>query len=246
LQNQKRAAKFFLEIKNRASAVVANSQSVADYVHAGTVIPNSFESELARLWQAPSSKEKFVIGVFGSLGNLNPIEPLLRVLTELKREKPGLYEKIKVLQIGQVDSNWLKNQLTEHGHNEIFDIKGYQGRSRAIPLLSEAALFYFGVAPEIGPGVTPIRLYTIMSSGRLALAFAPGGSEVERLLDSTGCGFRFDYDNIDKAVNFLTIQAEKFLNGESNIRPMPDYSKEYAEEKMVEKFARVFESVLKS
>jgi len=244
--HKNKAKELLSQIKASSKSIVANNQSVADYVGADTVISNSFESELVKLWRPPLSREDFVIGLFGSLGDLNPIAPMLEVLTIIKEINRNLYDKTKVLQVGQVDKNWLTEQLVRQGHKDKFEFMGFQDRKKAVQILSESALFYFGLAAEIGSGVIPIRLYTLLASGRPILVFAPPGSEVDNLLTGTGSGFSFDKNGFEEAAQFVIERAEKYETDITSFTEIPEYAQQFSSDKMVERFARLFDRLLNS
>ncbi|HEX2896566.1 MAG TPA: hypothetical protein VHP63_00765 [candidate division Zixibacteria bacterium] len=241
-----RARELLNEINSSARAIVAVNQSVADYVGASEIIPNSYDSQLAKKWRAPLNKEKFTIGVFGTISELTPIEPLLKVLAALKSRNQDLPPKVKVVQVGLVDAAALAKSVREYGLQDIFDLHGYQPREKAIEILSEAALFYLGVDPKSGFGLTSNRVFTLLSSGRPILAYAGKGSELDKILASTENSFRFEDNALEAAVGFVANKAESHLKGETKYVAEPDCAKEYSSERMVEKFARLFDHTTRS
>jgi len=243
-ESKKARAKVLLnEIKSSAKAIVAVNQSVADYVGASVIISNSYDSKLAKNWRSPLNKDMFTIGVFGTISELTPVEPLLKVLAALKNEKGKLYSHIRVIQVGLAEVTSLKSRLREFGLENVFDLHGYQPREKAIEILSEAAIFYIGVNPKTGFGLTSNRVFTLLSSGRPMLAFAGKGSELDKILAPTGNAFRFDDNSVQAVVEFLAKKIESYLTGNSNFVSEPDYAKEYSSDRMVEKFARLFDQV---
>ncbi len=238
------ASRLLNEIKSSANAIVAVNESVGNYVGAKSVIPNCYDSQLARLWRIPEDKSQFTIGVFGTIGELTPIEPLLKVMQLLKQLRPDLYLKIRILQVGQVDMIRLKRQIAEYGLQGIFEIKQYQKRKKAIEFLSDAAMFYIGVSLNKGKGLSTNRIFTLLSSGRPILAYAGSGSELDRIISPYHKSQRFDDGSIREAANFLLRMAEEFLSGNSSFKIEPDYAKEFSDDKMVEKFVSVFEQIL--
>ena len=244
-KSKQKAKQLLTEIKSNACAVVANNESVGQYVGATSIIHNCYDSELAALWRTPTRRDRFVIGLFGTIAESNPVDPLLKVLDSIKKRRPNLFSKIRVLQVGQVDLPWLKQQLIDYEQQDIFEIRQYQSRKKAIELLSEAALFYFGLSADKGQGITPIRVYTLLASGRPILAYAPSGSEIDKVVAKYEYGFRFDDSTIDKASDFVCRQAERFFSGDLSFNIVPDYVAQFSSERMVEKFARLFDEVLR-
>ena len=243
-KSKQKAKRLLTDIKSNASAVVANNESVGQYVGANSIIPNCFDSELAALWRTTARTDQFVIGLFGTIADSNPIDPVLKVLDSIKKSHPKLFSKIRVLQVGQVDVRWLREQLIAYELQDSFEIRQYQNRRKAIELLSEAALFYFGLSADKGHGITPIRLYTLLASGRPILAYAPSGSEIDKVIAEDGSSFRFDDTTIDKASDFVCRQAERSLAGDLSFNIVPEGVAQFSSEKMIEKFARLFDEVL--
>lgn len=241
-----KAKKLLNDFKQSAHGIVAVNQSVADYVGASEIISNSYDTNLAKKWLMPLDKERFTIGVFGTISNLTPIEPFLKVLAELKRKNENLFSKMKVVQVGLADLDLLSKRVSEFGLENIFELRGYEPRERAIQSLSESALFYLGVDPKAGFGLTSNRVFTLLSSGRPILAHTWQGSELEKLIAPTGNSFRFDENTVDAAVDYLTNKVESYSRGEANFAAEPEYAKEYSSDRMVEKFARIFDQLTKS
>jgi glycosyltransferase involved in cell wall biosynthesis len=239
--SKKNKAKELLdEIKSFANSIVAVNESVARYVGAKSVVTNCYDSNLAKQWKKPQLKHRFTIGVFGTISDLTPIEPLLMVLQTVKKSRPEIYSHIRVFQVGQVDSKWLKQKVKDFGLKDIFDIREFQTRAKAIELLSEAALFYVGVSPEQGFGLTTNRIFTLLSSGRPILAYTVSGSEFDRIISHSVNSFRFDDSNTAEAGRYLSQTAQKYFNGDLSIDVEPASVREFSSDRMVEKFVTLF------
>jgi len=232
------------EIKNSSKSVMAVNESVATYVGAQSVITNSYDSKLAKLWRTPANRKIFTIGIFGTISDLTPIEPLLTVLQTVKKNRPEIYSHIRVLQVGQVDAKWLNKKINEFGMEDIFHIREFQTRGKAIELLSEAAMFYVGVSPDRGFGLTTNRIFTLLSSGRPILAYAAAGSELNRIISHSADSFRYDGGRIEEAGRFLSETAEKYLNGDLSIDSGASSVREFSSERMLEKFVTLFNQTL--
>ncbi len=241
---QQKAKQLLDELKSSANSIIAVNDSVAKYVGAPSVITNSYDSKLVKLWRRPSKRDTFTIGVFGTISWLTPVEPLLEVLRTVKKNRPEVYAQIKVLQVGQVDFKWFKEKINEYELEDIFEIRQYQSRIKAVELLSEAAMFYVGVSPDKGFGLTTNRIFTLMSSGRPILAYASGGSELDRVISHTDNSFRFDDTRIVEAGSYLSQMAGKYFKGDMPIDIEPESVREFSSDRMVEKFAGLFDRVL--
>ncbi len=241
---RKKAKELLDEIIISAKSIVAVNESVAAYVGAKSVISNCYDAELAKRWRKPRIKDKFTIGVFGTVSDLTPIEPLLKVLHLVKQNRPDIYSHLHVLQVGHIETELLKKKASEFGLDIIFYFNGYQAREKAVELLSEAAMFYIGTSLEHGFGLTTNRIFTLLSSGRPILAFSRLGSELDRINLQYSSSFRFDESSFAEAGNYLSQNAQKYLNGDLSIDIEPLSARKYSSDKMVEKFAALFNQVL--
>jgi glycosyltransferase involved in cell wall biosynthesis len=228
------------EVRNSAESIVAVNQSVADYVETKNIIPNCYDTQLAGLWKLPQSREKITIGVFGTINELTPIYPLIDTLKLIKEKEPEIFGRVRVLQVGLADAEFLNDELIKEGLYGVLEFKGYQGRAKAVELLSEAAVFYLGVS-HLGKGLTTSRIFTLLSSGRPILAFAEAGSEFERIMLSSSNAYVFDESGIGGAAGFLSKMVREYLRGDLRIEIEPEGVREFSSEKMVEKFCRLLE-----
>lgn len=238
------AKKLLREIKEDSDSVVAVNASCGEYVGAASIIPNCYDSDFVNLWNLPASDETFTIGVFGTISNLTPIEPLLKVLQQIREKQKNVFDRIKVLQVGQVDLEWLSRQLSAYALHGIFDVRQYQSRAAAIKLLAQSSVFYIGIASDSGFGITPGRVFTLLASGRPLLAYAPSGSEIDKIVAKNKNSLRFDDSTINKASDFVCRQAERFFSGDLSFNIVPDDVAQFSSERMAEKFARLFDEVL--
>ncbi len=240
---RQKAKQLLNDIKSSAKSIVAVNDSVAKYVGADSVITNCYDSQLAKLWKKPRTKDIFTIGVFGTISELTPIYPLIEVLKSVKQNEPEIYSRIRVLQVGQTNEEFHKDELKKIGLNEIFDFRGFQPRAKAIEILSEAALFYLGVS-DLGFGLTTSRIFTLLSSGRPILAYTESGSEFDRIMSNSANSFLFNDFKIEEARKVLSKTVEKYLNGDLSIDVEPASIREFSSERMVEKFATLFKQAL--
>ena len=240
---REKARQFLDETKNSAKSIVAVNESVAKYVGAKSVITNCYDSNLAKLWKQPRNKDRFTIGVFGTISELTPIHPLEAVLQSVKKNDPAIYSHIQVLWVGQTDEEFHKNELEKIGLNEIFDFKGFQPRAKAIELLSEAAMFYLGVS-GLGFGLTTNRIFTLLSSGRPILAYTETGSEFNRIMSNSANSFLFNDFKIEEAAIFLSKTVKQYLNGDLPVDIEPASVREFSSDRMVEKFAALFNQAI--
>jgi len=235
------------DLNSAARIVTSVNSASAKYVGAEKIIPNSFDKDDARLWSALDKKDKndkFLIGLFGTLSDLTPVRPLFDLLNQMREQLPNLFEKVSLLQIGQVDSDWLDKQIREYGLVGKIEKRGYLPRRQAIAELNSASLFYLGVSRVHGQGITTGRIYTLLASGRPILAYAREDSELAGLLREVPGSFVFDTGNISSALQFVKQSIEMYGSKENKISPMPEHARNCSSSNMVRQFAKLFDEVL--
>ena len=232
-------------LNSTANMATSVNSSFAKYVGAEKIIPNSFDKDDARLWSDENRIDKFVIGLFGTLSDLTPVRPLFVLLSKLKEQSNDAFEKISLLQIGQVGSDWLDKLVKEYGLAGKIEKRGYLPRQQAIAELNSASLFYLGLSKEHGLGITTGRIYTLLASGRPLLAFAERSSELAGLLKEVPGSFVFDSENISSALQFVKQSIERHDGTQNKICPLPDYAQKYSSSNMVRQFAELFDEMLK-
>ena len=243
---RERAWELIGTIKDRAAVVTTCNPTISEYLSGGEVIFNGYDDTLAQHWGAPSDRTVVNIGLLGTYDELVPIEPLLRVLSMLREASPELFKHIRLLQVGRVDEGWFHSLLHKHGMFELCTLHGFQDRRRSIEILSEASLFYFGLASTKERGIIPSRLFDLFASGRPILAALPPGSAVADLIAQIDNGFRYDptqHDDQARAADFIGRFAQQHLSGEMSLIVQPEYASRFSASAMVTKFADIVQGL---
>ncbi|HUV31820.1 MAG TPA: hypothetical protein VMY05_12125 [Acidobacteriota bacterium] len=237
-----RGKQLLAAIVDEATEITTVNQAVSEYLGCGRVVTNGYDADLAANWQPPADADQFVIGLLGSFSAEVPVAPLFRALSCLREVSPSEFDKLRLLQVGQVDPDWFAAQLKEYALHERCDVKLLQGRKETIRLLSATSLMY--TATSVGEAkILPSRVFDLLASGRPILACAPGDSEVGRLIEATGSGACFDESSLGRAVDFLTEIIRARETGGRDITPLPDYARKYSSEEMAGSFASILDNL---
>ncbi len=231
-------------IKKDASVRTTVNGTIAAYLGGAEVIRNSYDETLAGLWTLPSSAEVFTIGLFGTFNEDYPVEPLLQLLDRLRKRAGDLFEKVRLLQVGDVEPEWLRSCLARFGLEERCTMHHFVPRAEAVKILSESHLFYLGMPSERHAGISTGRIYLLLASGRPILAATSPGSEMAKLIEVSQNGFCFDEQNVEAAAGYLSGLIETFLSGSMSITLLPGYARQFSSENMVARFASVFDGVV--
>jgi len=231
-------------IRAEASAITAVNASIARYLQKGETITNGYNAELAELWRQPPTGDRFTIGLLGHLHDTREISPLFDLFERLKNLMPERFEKVRLLQVGQVDETWLRGLLKDRNLDMPADILGRQSRRDTIRLLSGAHLFYMGLSDKEGTGFLPGRTFELVASGRPLVAYTPPDSEVGRLVAAYDHGCCFTEDTLDETVAIVEKHIQRFEAGTYEIDPLSEYAQQFSSEALVRKFAQLLDGLV--
>lgn len=227
-------------IKTEAAAITTVNSSIAAYLNTGETITNGYDVSFAEHWKTPPGGECFTVGLLGHQHDTKELQPLVDLYKQVEalREKKA---EIRLLQVGQVDPEWLAAFFREQGCDWEFDIRGHLPREATIQTLSQAHLFYIGISEREGPGFLPGRLSDLLASGRPIVASARSDSEVARLLLPSGHAACFDADGSAQAVDYFAHTLDAFERGDYNCHPLTEYARRFSSDAMAHKFAQVMD-----
>jgi len=237
----KRARALLDDFSGKATAVTVVSPAIAEYLKRGVVIYNSYDENRAQLWNVPTDDQKFTIGVLGTIDEQRPIEPLFKVVADIRRHNPEGYARTRILHVGSMNAPDFESLLDKYQLGGRVELCGVQKRERTIEILSEASMLYLGFSDPYGSWLVTGRLFDMLASGRPILASAPQDGVAGRLIDETGNGYLFDDDRIDRAAEFVLSKIKSCAGREFVCEPNPPYARKYASSKMVEAMAQVID-----
>lgn len=228
-------------IRDNSTLITAVNPAISAYIGRGEVITNGFDLERARKWLAPSDNNTFGIGIPGNFNEERVVEPLLKAVDGVRRSHPELHSRIRFIQVGQVDTDWIRRLFAAHELSDRLDVYGLQKRDRTIEIFSSCHLFYIGLTSDREQGILPQRMFDLAASGRPVLASAAQESEVCRFIQSTHAGFCFDETQAARAAEYLVEVIQRNNTGDFQIRPLSDYAMPYSSDAMAKRFADVLD-----
>ncbi|WP_374957930.1 glycosyltransferase [Gilvibacter sp.] len=140
--------------------------------------------------------KSFSIAHIGSLlAKRNP-EPLWKMLAYLCANDAAFKKDLKLVFAGVVAKE-VKDSLRAHGLLEHAEFKGYVDHSEAIALQHQSQLLLLLEinSPETR-AILPGKLFEYMMAKRPILALGPKGSDIKQLLEESGSGEFFNYDEL--------------------------------------------------
>ena len=242
--NLKRARALLDRITATATKVTTVNRSIAEYLKTGETITNGYDPDIARHWRREPDRSRFTIGLLGHQHDSRQIEPLLNVLKAVIAKNPGLTERIRILQVGQIDPDWFRSLVREHGLDIELDLRLRQPREATVQILSDAHVFYYGISEREGSGFLPGRSFELIASGRPILAYVPVAGELSWLLEPVPNALCFSDRTLKQAADFVVEQAGAVAEDRYSFDPLSDYARQFSAEEIVRRFAQLMERLV--
>ncbi len=244
----RRAQRLLDQIRNTASLVTAVNEAVAAYTGAGEVIRNAFDPQRARLWSPTPDTRKFRIGLLGTIDIMRSAEPLLKLLAMMKKNRPGQFDAIRLVQVGDIhDPEDFRAAIERYGLRDRIESHGVQTRRRSIELLSPASALYVGATGASSKAITTGRVFDLIASGRPLIVAAEHDSELSLLTGRLPRVIRFEpnADPSPGAASTLSAWIERWREDELPVTPLPDYSQPFSAGFQAEEFANLVKDIVR-
>jgi glycosyltransferase involved in cell wall biosynthesis len=239
-----RAHALLTDIRKQAKAVTAVSESVSEYVQGDTVIRNGFDVGLAEGWKAPPSRDEFIIGMLGHQTSYIEIDCLLKTLAMMRQRNAHVLNDVRLIQVGQIEPDWLNGKLQSFGLDIPVDFHGRQPRERAVEILSKAHLLYFGVHVDDKNNFLPGKTFDLLASGRPLLTNVNPPTEIGKVLSGSSMTHFIDAHNIEFTAEYVERLIAEQKAGEYRIEPLSGYSLGFTTDAMVGKFAQLLDKTV--
>lgn len=235
----KRARELLSSIVEQAAVVTAANPAIAAYLGAGRTIYNSYDEKTAEAWTTAPDSAAFRIGVLGTVDQLCPVEPLLRLVA--KMSESGL--SIRIEHVGAMNEPGLATLLERYGLEGRFVSHGLRPRPETVAILSGCSMLYLGLAPGAGDGIVPGRIFDMIASGRPILASVAENGEVARLLSKVPeLAYVAGHDLPDGAA-FVSDVKRRYESGSLSYTPNRPSLHSFNQGAMVRQFADVIDGI---
>lgn len=184
---------------------------------------------------------KFTITHAGMAGFDRLPDVLLQVLGDMKKENPQFGEHLEIQLPGMIDYSITKT-IKENNIFENTWLPGTISRPEVInrTVNSQILLLLLNKA-ENADGRIPGKLFEYMRANRPILCLGPNTSDVKKIVDITGSGNSFEYDDYEKIRSFLDEKYKMFLK-KSNFILQTDIQ-QYSVENQTKKIAEYLDSI---
>ena len=212
-------------VKTCDAIITASQKIISDFncppdkIH---LITNGFDPEDYQGIKKDKVNDNFNLNYFGTLPpESNPISVLKAILQLHKKE----ITNIKMNFWGNI-SEEVKEQL-----NKLYDsgiVKFYQHIShrKAIELMSNSSMLLLMINNvKNNEGIITAKIFEYMGSGVTILGVGPSNSEPAKILQETGSGKMFQYDEVDKIADHIEYVYKLWKQGkETGSKEIDKYS----------------------
>lgn len=193
-----------------------------------TTIYNAFDRELFNNAEEEPvdlnfDSEKLNVVFFGRFRRLSSAKLVGDVLAELKLMNPSAVEKIRIHSFGALTDSDIA-YLSEKGVQDCFEIQEPVPVEEGLQVLKQADILLLSTNPE-RTAIIPAKLWDYLIAGRPILSIAPN-SEIENILEQTGTGRQYPYQNTEEIAEILKNCIRAKQNGKGLPIPfLPDQQK---------------------
>lgn len=203
--------------------------------YASEVIENGFDPADFEESASSVSGDAFVVAHVGNMSRTQNPEGLWKALSD--PETPSDWPDLQFRFTGHVDSTVLAS-VSASCPGVRLDTLPYVPHRTAIDRMREAALLLLPINRVQGAeAITTGKLYEYLASGRPVLALGPVHGDAARILQETGAGRMFDFDDVDGVRAFLHSHYEAWRAGSPMQGAPPDRITRYSRREQARQLA---------
>lgn len=211
----------------------------------GTITNGYDEDDFSQYDNEFTPNEVFTICFSGTIYLDRNQGIILEAVNQLIDE--GLIDKKKVRWVinGLIDTKW-KNIFASMDKYNIVQCNGYRPHEECIrDSLSSEAMVLFGISGELSSIVYTGKVFEYIRMKRPIICFSDVNSVLHKMMEETGCGQNFAYDDINGAKKYiyelyLVWKKDKKTRIEENMAEINKYNRENETEQL----AKIFDSVI--
>lgn len=177
------------------------------------VITNGFDDSDFESFEVGLDSDFSLVHVGSFHKRRNPIA-LWKAISKLKEIKHPLLRDLKIKLVGRVDSTVLES-INKFELNDFLIQISFKPHNEAIQFLKSAQILLLPIDEFDGSKwVLTGKLFEYMAAGRPVLCIGPTDGDAAGVINETGIGETFDFDDSDGLVNYLLKQHHLFLANE--------------------------------
>ena len=206
------------KVVENSDAIIAASQKIIDDLNCSNnktdLITNGFDPDDYKGIEQDKKNDNFNLNYFGTLPpESNPISVLKAVL---KLHKKGITD-IKMNFWGNI-SVGVKEQLTILDTNEIVKFHKHIVHKEAIELMSNSSMLLLMINNvKNNEGIITAKIFEYLGSRVTILGVGPLKSEPAKILQETGSGMMFQYDDINAIADHIENEHKLWKQGKETV-----------------------------
>ena len=176
-------------------------------------------------------------------GEGNPVN-LWKALGEKCRKDNEFADRFRLILAGKTDQSVL-NSITEAGLDKYLTDHGYVDHSKAVMLQRSASVLILPIREEPETkAILPGKLFEYLAARRPIVGVGTSEGAMATVLQETGAGKIFDWDNEEVIKEYLGTLWDNFRNGKKMVldADIEKYSRRMTTKKMVEIFNSITEN----
>ncbi len=191
------------------------------------ILHNGYDPDDFSTSESIEKYDRFIISHFGLLNRFRYPEKLLLALEELCEERSDFKEKL-VLQLGGVIEDFIFERLQSSLHlSTAFENCGYLSHGEVISRYRNSSLLLLLLNnTPLGKTIMTGKIYEYLAADRPILGLGYIDSEPARLIESTGTGRFFGYDNKNGLKKYIISVFDGRIELSRNIKDIEQFSRE--------------------
>lgn len=180
--------------------------------------------------------ESFTLSYIGVLEQLRNPENLWKILDELVNENTGFAAHFTLKFAGRVDDKILQSIESSNLKNHILNL-GYISHDKAVEEMANSNLLLITNFPNASSrGIIPGKIFEYLATGKQIISFGPHQADVARILDETGAGKHFSYQESKLVKDFILEKYELWKKGNllENVQNIEQFSRRNLTKKLAE------------
>jgi len=194
------------KVLNEATQVITVSPGMTrEFLSMGinhvTTITNGFDEE-PFITEKPE-KNKFTLLHLGSMPKSRNPETLWKVLSDLTKHDPQFASQLIIRLIGKADHT-IMDSIRNYALQDYVAFEEFIPHDQTLGILSGATVLLLCInnSPNAG-GILTNKFFEYLSAHRPILALGPVDGDASLILDQTGAGKIFEYDDLTGLRNYL-------------------------------------------
>jgi glycosyltransferase involved in cell wall biosynthesis len=228
----------------KADKIVSVNSNIRKYLGRGQVITNGADLDFNHHWQdSKPDKDKFVIGILGTINNLCPIEPLFKSVSQLINQDQSLKSKLFIQHVGHCNLSEMNRLIDKYSLRNLVTLGGYLPKNDAFTLLSKADILFLSVNEFNDYHILPGRTFDYLVSGKPIVAALPQGSDAAALIKDSETGKVFLPDDIEGMADAINKYYMKKTSREILSLPELDHYK-FSAKFVADKYVELLDELL--